>query len=135
MGFATFGKMAAGLALASVSSGAIGADNHPGNGSSWRVAAVNGEATPASTYHISFLGADVTGRLGCNDFGGKMRPTETGFRLTALRATSRVCGDVAAGFEGTAFAILTQPVALQWSGRDRLTLSGTTGNLTLERIP
>lgn len=129
-----FTKILAGCALAGVSCAVVAAEVYPFEGSSWRVAAINGEATP-STYTISFGGNQVTGRLGCNDFGGNLKAGESGLGITALRATSRTCGDDAAMFEGSGLAVLSQPLRMEWASRDRLTIASVNGNMTLERLP
>lgn len=129
-----FKKILAGCVLAGVSCAGIAADVYPFEGSSWRVAAINGEATP-STYTISFGGNMVTGRLGCNDFGGKLKAGEASLSITALRATSRTCGDAAGMFEGSGLAVITQPLRMEWASRDRLTIASVNGNMTLERLP
>lgn len=130
-----FKKILAGCALAGVSCASMAADVHPINGSSWRVSSINGEAAPLSRNTISFAGNVVTGRLGCNDFGGKLIASEASLSISALRATSRTCGDDAAMFEGSGFAVLSQPLRMEWATRDRLMLASSEGNMTLERLP
>lgn len=112
----------------------MAAELYPLNGSSWRVTAINGEATPA-TYSINFGGGEVTGRLGCNDFGGKLKASEAGLDISQLRATSRTCGGKGEEFEGAGFAVLSQPLRMQWADRDRLTLANDEGTMALERLP
>lgn len=131
---AGFEKILIGCALSCAPGIGIAADVHPFNGSSWRVAAINGEATPSS-YTISFGGGEVTGRLGCNDFGGKLKASEASLDISQLRATSRICGNKADEFEGAGFAVLSQPLRMEWADRDRLTIANDEGTMTLERLP
>lgn len=135
MAVAAFKKILAGCALASVSCAGFAADVYPFEGSLWRVTAINGEATPHSKYSINFGGNQVTGRLGCNDFGGKLAIKEGKLSISALRATSRTCGDDAAMFEGEGFQVLSQPLRMEWASRDKLTIASESGTMTLERQP
>ena len=131
---AGFKNILIGCALACAPGAGIAADVDPFNGSNWRVAAINGEATPSS-YSISFGGGEVTGRLGCNDFGGKLKVNEASLNISQLRATSRTCGGKAEEFEGAGFAVLSQPLSMEWANRDRLTIGSSLGTMTLERLP
>ena len=135
MAVAGFRKILAGCALASVSCAGLAADVHSIEGSLWRVTEINGEATPHSKYTINFGGNQVTGRLGCNDFGGKLAVQEGNLKVSMLRATSRTCGDDAAMFEGSGFAVLSQPMRMEWASRDKLVITNVEGNMTLERLP
>ena len=134
MAVAGFKNILIGCAMACAPGAGIAADVHPFNGSSWRITAINGDATP-STYTISFGGDMVTGRLGCNDFGGKLKASEANLSISQLRATSQVCGDTAGEFEGAGFALLSQPLRMEWADRDRLTIASSLGTMTLERLP
>ena len=126
-------KILIGCALAGASCAALAADVFPIEGSLWRVTVINGEATP-SNYTINFGGNAVTGRLGCNDFGGKLVLNQESLNISALRATSRICGDDAAMFEGSGFAVLSQPLRMEWASRDNLVIANANGNMTLERV-
>ena len=127
-------KLVAAFGVAGLSCAGYAADIYPFEGSSWRVAAINGESPPLSKNTISFGGNMVTGRLGCNDFGGKLTAGESTLSIEALRATSRVCGDDAAMFEGSGFAVLSQPLKMTWANRDQLTIASSEGSMTLERM-
>jgi len=130
-----FKKILAGCALVGLSGAGVAADVYPFEGSLWRVTAINGEATPHSKYSINFGGNQVTGRLGCNDFGGNLAIKDGSLSISGLRATSRVCGDDAAMFEGSGFQVLSQPLRMEWAGRDKLTIASNSGSMTLERLP
>jgi len=127
-------KLVVALGLAGVSCAGNAADTYPFEGSIWRVASINGESPPTSKNTISFGGNQVTGRFGCNDFGGRLVASESTLIIDGLRATSRVCGDDAAMFEGTGFAVLSQPLKMFWANRDQLTLASSEGSMTLERM-
>jgi len=127
-------RLAAAFVLAGVSCAGTAADIYPFEGSSWRIASINGESTPSSRYMISFGGNQVTGRVGCNDFGGKLVAGESTLSVADLRATSRNCGDTAALLEGSAFAVLSQPLRMVWASRDQLTIASSEGSMTLERM-
>jgi len=127
-------RLVAALALAGVPCAGYAADVYPFEGSSWRIASINGESTPSNRYMISFGGNQVTGRVGCNDFGGKLLTSESALNVKDLRATSRNCGDIAAMFEGSAFAVLSQPLRMVWANRDQLTIASSEGSMTLERM-
>lgn len=130
-----FKNILVGCALAGMSGAGLAADVYPIEGSLWRVTAINGEATPHSKYSINFGGNQVTGRLGCNDFGARLAMKEGKLSISGLRATSRTCGDDAAMFEGSGFAVLIQPLSMEWASRDRLVIASVNGNMTLERLP
>ena len=130
-----FKKILAGCALAGMSCAAVAADAFPIEGSLWRVTEINGEATPHSKYSINFGGNQVTGRLGCNDFGGNLAINQGNLSISALRATSRICGDDAAMFEGEGFRVLSEPLRMEWASRDKLTIASNSGSMTLERLP
>lgn len=127
-------KILAGCLLASLSPAGIAADSYPIEGSLWRVIEINGEATPHSKYSINFGGNQITGRFGCNEFGGNLAVKEGNLNVSALRATSRTCGDDAAMFEGSGFAVLMKPLRMEWASRDRLVIANVNGSLTLERL-
>ena len=128
-------RLVVAFGLAGLSCAGNAADVYPFEGSSWRIASINGESPPLSKNSISFGGNMVTGRLGCNDFGGKLETSESTLNIKGLRATSRICGDDAAMFEGSGFAVLSQPLRMVWSNRDQLTIANSEGSMTLERMP
>ncbi len=127
-------RLAVASVLAGLSCAGYAADVYPFEGSSWQIAAINGESTPANRYMISFGGNMVTGRVGCNDFGGNLTASESALSVANLRATSRICGDTAATFEGSAFTVLSQPLQMVWANRDQLTIANAEGSMTLERM-
>lgn len=134
MGAAGF-RFILGAAVMAVSCTSIAADNRTFDGTLWRIAAINGEATPANNYYMSFDRGVVGGRLGCNDFGGRFSVGAADLSVKALRATSRICGDTAATFEGGANVVLSQPMRMEWASGQRLTLANGNGTLALERLP
>ena len=127
-------RLAAAIVVASVSGAGYAADTYPFEGSNWRIASINGENTPSNRYVISFGGNQITGRVGCNEFGGKLVASESTFSVADLRATSRNCGDTAGMIEGSAFAVLSQPIRMVWASRDQLTIASSEGSMMLERL-
>ena len=99
----------------------------------WQVTAINGDPTPASDmYRISFEDGRIGGRFGCNQFGGPYR-VEGEFLVAGDIASTLIgCPEPQAAHESQAFAVLRQPMRLQWHSGQRLTLSNSGGSITLE---
>ena len=134
MGAAGF-RFIIGAAVMAVSCTSIAADTRTFDGTVWRIAAINGETTPSNAYYVSFDRGAVGGRVGCNDFGGRFSVEAADLNVRALRATSRICGDTAATFEGGLFVVLSQPMRMDWASAQRLTLANGNGPIALERLP
>lgn len=125
-----------GAALVATSCTSIAADQRTFDGTSWRVAAIRGEATPmTNAYVISFGAGAVGGRLGCNQFGARYAITDMRLQVQQMRSTDRICGEPGDSFEGTALAILSQPLSMDWASAQRLQLKNDMGSLSLERLP
>ena len=104
--------------------------------SQWRVAAINGEATPAlPNYRMAFARGRVSGQFGCNHFGGDYRLRGDTLTTGAVAMTEMACSGPADHFEGLGLAILPQPMALRWTSAQRLTLANGNGTIALERLP
>ncbi|MGE5563785.1 MAG: META domain-containing protein [Bacillota bacterium] len=134
MGAAAF--RAAALALACAACTSVVADARTFDGTSWRVAAIDGRATPAAgDYRIEFRNGEITGRFGCNGWGGAY--SVAGDTITAGRiiATQMACSDPAASFESEGFAILRQPMHLAWAAGETLTLANGAGSIRLKQRP
>jgi heat shock protein HslJ len=105
-------------------------------GTSWRVVAVNGAATPtAGDYSMRFGSASRFGaRFGCNHMGGEYRLT--GDTLTAhnIASTLMGCPEPAATFESQGSAILQQPMRVSFASKERMSLSNDVGTIALGRI-
>ena len=128
-----FAVTAAVVALACASCTSVMADARTFEGTSWRVSAIDGRATPAAgDYRIEFRNGEIGGRFGCNAWGGHFAVTGKTIVASRVIATQMACGDPAGRFESEAFAVLRQPMHLSWSG-DTLTLSNRAGSIRLER--
>ena len=102
----------------------------------WMVVAIDGVATPRTdSYRLEFRDGRVGGKFGCNGFSGPY--TLAGNTLAAgnVAATRMACPGPADTFEREGFAVLTQPMHLQWESGSRVTLANTAGSIALERLP
>jgi len=105
-------------------------------GTRWMVAGIDGAATPRTdAYRLEFRGGRIGGKFGCNGFSGPY--SLAGDTLTAgnLAATRMACPGPADMFEREGFAVLAQPMQLQWQSGSRLTLANAAGSIALERQP
>lgn len=104
-------------------------------GTSWRVAAVNGSPTPAVGDYLMRFESDgsVGARFGCNHMGGQYRLA--GDTLTASNITSTLmgCPEPAGTFEAQGSAILSRPMQVSFSSKERMSLSNEVGSITLDR--
>ena len=101
-------------------------------GTNWRVAAINGRATPpAGQFFMNFEAARIGAKFGCNGLGTNY--TQAGDTITAgpVMATRMACPDMS--FETQGGAVLERPMRMVWSGGDRLTLSNSAGSIELTR--
>jgi heat shock protein HslJ len=101
-------------------------------GTNWRVAAINGRATPpADPLFINFEAARLSAKFGCNGLGANY--SQAGDTITAgpVMGTRMACPDMS--FETQGSAILSRPMRAVWSGGDRLTLSNSAGSIDLMR--
>ena len=101
-------------------------------GTNWRVAAINEEATPAThLYRVQFNDGRIGGRFGCNQFGGAYRVERERLIVENVTSTLIGCPEPAATHEAQAFLVLSQPMNLEMSGQ-RLILGNAAGSITLE---
>ena len=129
------GFRAAALALACTACTSVLADARTFDGTSWRVAAIDGRPTPKSgDYRIDFRKGQIGGRFGCNSWGGPYVMAGETILASRIIATQMACGDPAGTFESQGFAVLRQPMRLSWAG-ETLTLSNGAGSIRLERHP
>ncbi len=102
-------------------------------GSSWRVIAVNGQQTPTTgDYSLSFDALRMTGRLGCNGFGGGYIQSGTQLDPRAISATRMACAEPAMSFERDGLAVLSRTSTISWNG-NVLSLSNGAGRVDLSR--
>ena len=136
------GSMAAagfkGIALALLCAGctSIAADASTFEGTRWHVTAINGRTTPANgDYRVDFKSGGIGGRFGCNHFGGRYAVAGETLTASEVRSTLMACSDPAASFESAGFAVLNQPMRMNWTSGRMLTLSNSAGSIALERRP
>lgn len=103
----------------------------------WRITAVDGRTAPADgPYRLDFTDTRLSGRAGCNSFGGSYRLD--GDRLTAgpLIATRMAClGGDAMRNEAAALRILRGPVTVHQLSDETLELRAAAGVLSLRMVP
>ena len=77
----------------------------------WRVAAINGHATPVEgSYHMRFQGGQAGGQFGCNHFGGTYRTRGEEMTVGAVTMTEMACMGPAGQFESWGMRVLQQPM-------------------------
>ena len=101
-------------------------------GSNWRVTAVNSRPTPpGDTFFMQFEQARVGAKFGCNGLGADYEQSANVLNLGPVMGTKMACPDMS--FEIQGGAILGQPMTMNWSGGDRLTLTNVAGRIELAR--
>jgi heat shock protein HslJ len=126
------------IALAAVLAGctSIASTNATLEGSEWQVTAIDGTATPRSeTYRLQFRDGNAGGRFGCNHFGGQFSASGQTLTLTDVASTLMGCPEPAATFERAGLAVLQQPMTMNWTSDQQLTLINGAGSIALERMP
>ena len=105
------------------------------DGTSWRVVAVNGQATPSTgDYSMRFEGGGRLGaRFGCNHMGGQYRVARGTLTVTDVAQTLMGCPEPAGTFEQQAGQVLSQPMQIAQSAGGRVTLLNGAGSIALER--
>ena len=99
---------------------------------SWSVLSVNGRPAPGGErYAVQFTGDRISARFGCNSMVGSYQLDGQSLTAGALAMTRMACPDMS--MEADAAQILSQPVRLEWSAGDRLTLSNAAGAIVLRR--
>lgn len=104
------------------------------SGTSWKVAAINGQPTPAvGDYSIRF---DADGRLGarfgCNLMGGDYRLTGATLTVGMMATTLMGCPEPQGTHEQQASAILSRPMQISFTSNDRMSLSNAAGSIALD---
>ncbi len=74
---------------------------------------------------MRFEQARVGAKFGCNSMGADYTQTANVLDLGPVMATRMACPDMS--FEDQGGAVLNQPMTMNWSGGDRLTLSNAAG--------
>ena len=104
------------------------------SGSEWRVAAINGHATPAEgSYRMRFQDGQASGQFGCNHFGGEYRVERDVMTTGAVTMTEMACAGLAGQFESWGIRVLQEPMRIEWRGERALRLSNGAGSIDLSR--
>ncbi|MES2135638.1 MAG: META domain-containing protein [Pseudomonadota bacterium] len=122
------------LALSACTS--IAADERAFEGTRWHVSAIDGRSTPPiGDYRLDFAHREISGRFGCNGFGGSYAVIGDIMSTGEIRSTLMGCPEPAASFESQAFAVLRLPMQMRWTTARQLTLSNNAGSIELQRQP
>ena len=133
---AAAGFSAAALALVCAGCTSVMADERTFDGTRWHVTAVDGRATPATgDYHVQFTRNEISGRFGCNGFGGRYAIVGDIITAGEIRSTLMGCPEPAASFESRGFAVLNRPMQIRWTSGRQLTLGNGAGSIALQRTP
>jgi heat shock protein HslJ len=131
---AAAGFRIAALALLSAGCTSIAADQRTFDGTTWRVIAVDGRATPLTgDYSMTFSSRELGARFGCNHIGGLYSVAGATLTATEVRSTLMGCPEPASAFERDGLAVLGAAMRMNWSSGNRLTLSNSAGRIELER--
>jgi putative lipoprotein len=123
------------LALACAACTTVAADARTFDGTRWHVTAIDGRATPATgDYHVEFKAGQISGRFGCNGWGGSYTVGGETMAASQVVSTMMACPEPAMSFEGQGLAVLRQPMRWTWAAGEKLTLSNSAGSIALERI-
>lgn len=129
---------AAVAAAAALCAACTSANFAPGtlSGTSWRVAAVGGQPTPAAgDYSMRFEGnGSIGARFGCNHMGGSYRLSGSTLTVSNVHQTLMGCPEPAASFESRGAAVLGRPMQVAFSSSERMVLSNDAGSIALDRI-
>jgi heat shock protein HslJ len=124
----------AALALVCAACTSIEADARTFDGTRWHVTAIDGRATPATgDYHVEFKAGEISGRFGCNGWGGSYAVSGETMTAGNVMSTMMACGDPAMTFESEGLAVLRQPMHWSWIAAQKLTLSNGAGSIEMVR--
>ena len=122
------------LALACTACTSVMADERTFAGTRWHVAAIDGRPTPANgDYHVEFTRNEISGRFGCNGFGGRYAILGDIITAGEVRSTMMACPDMS--FESSGLAVLNRPMQMRWSSGRQLTLTNGAGSIERQRVP
>jgi heat shock protein HslJ len=132
----------AALLLACAGCTSIAVDARTFAGTSWRVQAINGHATPAAQrFSMEFAEGSFRARMGCNEAGGGYRIAGDTLVPAMIRATQMACeaepptAIPLMTYERWGFGVLGQPMNIRWLSGRRLILRNSSGSIELERLP
>jgi heat shock protein HslJ len=121
------------LALSCVACTSVSVDGRTLEGTHWRVAAIDGRQTPADgEYRIEFSGGRISGRFGCNRWGGNYALAGETLTSSQVISTKMACQGLAMMFENQGISVLNQPARLAWTSGQKLTLINGAGSIELE---
>ena len=133
---AAAGFRAAAFAFACTACTSVMADERTFDDTRWHVAAIDGRATPATgDYQVQFTRNAISGRFGCNGFGGRYAIVGDLMSTGEIRSTMMACPEPGMSFEGDGFAVLNRPMQMRWSSDRELTLTNGAGSIALQRAP
>jgi len=133
---AAAGFRTAALAFACAACTSVMADERTFDGTRWHVVAIDGRATPPSgDYHVQFTRTEISGRFGCNGFGGRYAIVGDLMSAGEVRSTMMACVEPAMSFERDGYAVLNRPMQMRWTSDRQLTLSNGAGSIDLQRLP
>ena len=113
----------------------IAVDARTFEGTRWRVTAINGRATPANgDYRLQFERGKISGRFGCNGFGGRYSVRRDQLIAREIASTLMGCPEPAMSFEAAGLRVLAGPARLSWTSSARLMLSNRAGSIALKRV-
>ena len=130
------GFRAASLALLCAGCTSINATQATFEGTRWRITAINAVPTPSHNwvYWVQFNGGYIRGNI-CNRFEAPFVVDRDVIQLNGFMSTERGCSNPEAAFEDSAFAIVRQPMRINWRSGHRLTLGNRVGSIELELAP
>lgn len=95
---------------------------------SWEIVAINGARVPGGeTYRINFTRDQLTGKAGCNGFGGSYRVGRDGFQAGPLAMTRMACPGPRMQHEQAVSRILAGRVRLFYPDGRTLVMRGVSG--------
>ena len=99
----------------------------------WAIVDIGGEAVSGELYVMRFTADQLSGKAGCNGFGGNY--TLAGETLTPgmIVATQMACPEPAMTHEGRTLEILRGPVTISFPDGDTMVLTGSAGAIRLRR--
>jgi heat shock protein HslJ len=101
-------------------------------GTNWSVVGIDGDAVRGDAYVLRFEDERLSGRAGCNSFGGPYHVEGDTLTAGPLMATRMACPGARMTHERNAMRVLGGPVRIDRDG-DTMVLSGSGGEIRLRR--
>ena len=140
-GAAVFRAIALGWALVTAACTSVVTDARSLAGTNWRVAALNGTPTPASGFEMSFTADELAAHFGCNRGSGNYRIIGNTMHTGPIAATQMACasatdeGPDPMALERMGFAVISQPMRIEWRSGRELRLTSAAGSIDLQSVP